>query len=149
MLYYNEAISYWLCQLGTCTLSTHSQGKDLTFKNSLEAQVNSMQNIYSSVPIFIIAHPVLFIALTRVARANWNIHVNSFHWKGVEGLLWNNYSHFSGNKSVKWELIISIHYATSEIYSEVMNKKNLTVYWLKLLLNIHWILFSREKNHVY
>lgn len=41
-------ISYWLYQLGTSTLSTHNQGKDLTFKSSLEAQVNSMQNTYSS-----------------------------------------------------------------------------------------------------
>lgn len=64
-----------------------------------------MQNIYSSVQIFITAYPVLFITLTRVTGANWNTHVNSFHgvvhWKGVEGLLQNNYSHFSGNKSVK------------------------------------------------
>lgn len=50
-----------------------------------------MQNVYISVQIFIIAFPVLFIALIRIAVVGWYIYVNAFRgivrWEGVEGLL--------------------------------------------------------------
>lgn len=53
-------------------LSTYNQGKDLTFKFSLEYQDKSMQNGYSLVQIF--AYPLLFIALTRIAVVGWYMH---------------------------------------------------------------------------